>query len=249
MPDALRWALLLGALGAIAGSFLATVAIRMQRGASALDGRSRCDGCARVLRVRDLVPVLSHLALRGRCRACGMAIDRRHLAIELGCVGIGITAGAVAGPLGIAGATFGWLLLTLAAVDAADLWLPDPLVAALAITGAASAWWFPPEPLDRLIGAAVGFGALWMVGAGYLRLRGREGLGGGDPKLLGAIGLWLGWRLLAPVLLIAALVGLGVVAARHASGRAVAGTDELPFGAYLAVAAYPAWLGMIVFAP
>ena len=74
-------------------------------------------------------------------------------------------------------------------------------------------------------------------------------MGGADPKLFGAIGLWLGWRMLPPVLLLAAMIGLGVVAWRAATGRAVAADDALPFGAYLALAAYPALLLMIRFQP
>ena len=75
------------------------------------------------------------------------------------------------------------------------------------------------------------------------------GGGGGHPKLFGAIGLWLGWRMLPPVLLVAALVGLGVVLFRRLTGRAVARDDALPLGALLAAAAYPAWVVMVASVP
>ncbi len=245
MPEALAWPLALALLGAVMGSFLSTLAIRWPAG-RAMGGRSACDGCARRLTAIELVPVLGWIARRGRCRTCAAAIDPRHPSFELGCAAIGALSGVVApGPVGASGAAFGWLLLTLAAIDAAELWLPDPLVLALALLGLASAAVAPPDLAARLIGGAAGFASLWLVAAGYRAARGREGLGGGDPKLFGAIGLWLGWRLLPAVLLLAALVGLGLVLLQRWRGRTVAADDAVPFGAFLCVAAYPAWVAMV----
>ena len=244
------WPLALGGLGAIIGSFLATVAIRWPAGESALAGRSRCDGCGRVLRARDLVPLASFLWARGRARCCGAAIDPLHLKVEAAAAIVGITAGIVLPePAGIVVAAFGWLLLLIAALDATELWIPDALTGAAALGGVCAALVLPPALDERLIGGAAGFASLWAVAFGYRRLRGREGLGGADPKLFGAIGLWLGWRMLPPVLLLAALIGLGIVAFRVATGRRVAADDALPFGAYLALAAYPALLAMLWLGP
>lgn len=246
MSEAAVWAAALGVLGAIVGSFLATVAVRWPAGRSVVSGRSSCDRCGVALGTRDLVPLASWAAARGRCRACGGAIDPRHATVEAGCAAIGIAAALAApGAEGVAGAMFGWLLLTLAVLDATDFWLPDELVAGLAVSGVGSAIWFPPAAIDRLIGGVAGFAALWLIAAGYRRLRGRDGLGGGDPKLFGAIGLWLGWRMLPGVLLVAGLVGLGWVAFQRLRGRAIAADDALPLGTLLAVAAYPAWLLMV----
>uniref|UniRef100_UPI001574FAF9 prepilin peptidase n=1 Tax=Sphingomonas bacterium TaxID=1895847 RepID=UPI001574FAF9 len=151
---------------------------------------------------------------------------------------------------GVVGAVFGWLLLALAALDLAAWWLPDRLVAPLAFAGVAGGLaGFDPPLADRLIGGAGGFVLLWLVANGYRRLRGRVGLGGGDPKLFGAIGLWLGWRPLPAVLLVAALTGLGTVGFRWWRGEAVTRADALPLGALLAVAAFPAWLLMIALRP
>ena len=95
------------------------------------------------------------------------------------------------------------------------------------------------------VSGVAGFGALWAIAFAYRHFRGREGLGGGDPKLLGAIGLWLGWRMLPPVLLAASLLGLAVVLIRMLRGHTVRASDAVPLGVLLAAAAYPAWLLMV----
>lgn len=247
MADGWRWAAGLGVLGAIVGSFCATIVVRWPEGRSVRRGRSQCDACRATIGARDLVPLLSALWRRGRCRRCGAAIDPRHWQIELAALAAGAAAGlAVAGPAAIAGALFGWLLLTLAALDIAAWWLPDRLTGALAVAGLVAGFaGVEPSLGDRLIGGVAGFAGLWLVGAGYRAARGREGLGGGDPKLFGAIGLWLGWRMLPAVLLLAALTGLALVLVGMARGRAAKLDDHVPFGALLAVAAYPAWLFLL----
>lgn len=249
--SAAAWPCALGLLGAIFGSFIAALVIRWPHGRSVMRGRSACDACGRTLRPAELVPVLSFLVQRGRCRGCGARIDPTHVAIELAAVAIGLLAGwAAPGWLGVSGAIFGWLLLALAALDMAAFWLPDRLTLALAAAGlAAGAVGFEPELADRLIGGGAGYAVLAGIALAYKALRGRDGMGGGDPKLMGAIGLWLGWRMLPAVLVIASLVGLGVALFGRMTGREVARDTALPFGALLAVAAYPAWLAMIVFAP
>lgn len=244
---AILYPLALGVLGAIVGSFVAALVVRWPDGRSVMRGRSACDACERTLGARDLVPIVSALVLRGRCRTCAAPIDPRHWQIEVAAVAIGVVAGlTTATPVALAGAVFGWLLLALAALDVAALWLPDRLTGTLAVAGAASAAvGVVPDIGDRLIGGAAGFAVLWLVAAAYHRVRGVDGMGGGDPKLFGAIGLWLGWRMLPAVLLIASLVGLAVVLIARARGREVGRDTPLPFGALLAVAAYPAWIAMI----
>ena len=241
------WAAGLGILGAIVGSFVAALVLRWTADRSVIRGRSACDNCGRTLAAIDLVPVLSFLALQGRCRTCHAPIDRRHLALEVLAVTIGVVAGLTSpGPAGAAGAVFGWLLLALGALDLAAFWLPDRLTATLAAVGLASGLaGFAPNLEERLWGGIAGFGVLWLVGEGYRRFRGREGLGGGDPKLLGAIGLWLGWRMLPAVLLVASLIGLGVVMGAALRGRPMARDAALPFGVFMAAAAYPAWVAML----
>lgn len=241
-------AVMLGMLGAILGSFIAAVVIRWPQGRSVIGGRSRCDSCEATLGARDLVPLLSAVVLRGKCRHCGVAIDPLHLRIEMIAVAIGVVSGAllpgIGGPIA---ALFGWLLLAIAALDATEFWLPDELTAGLAIAGLAIGWIGIAPTLDeRLIGGAAGFASLWVIAAAYCLIRGREGLGGGDPKLLGAIGLWVGWRMLPQVVLIASLVGFGVVLFRHLTGQRVRGDTPLPFGTLLAIAAYPVEIVMLM---
>ena len=105
-------------LGAIIGSFLAAALIRWPQGRSVARGRSHCDNCGKALSPRDLVPILSWFLVRGKCRHCGAAIDRKHLAVEAGGALIGLTA-ILAHPLPAAffTAIFGWWLFLLAALD------------------------------------------------------------------------------------------------------------------------------------
>jgi leader peptidase (prepilin peptidase) / N-methyltransferase len=242
MPD-WTWPLGLGMFGLIFGSFIATVALRWPEGRSALRGRSECDSCRKSLRAHELVPLLSYALQRGRCRACGAVIHPGHLAVEIAGMLVGIAAGLVApGWEGVAGAVFGWLLLTLAALDLAAFWLPNLLTGALALTGIINGLFFDPGWIDRIAGGLIGFGLLTLVAFTYRHVRGREGLGGGDPKMFGGIGLWLGATMLAPVLLAASVTGLAVALALRIAGREMRMTSRLPLGTLLAFAAFPAWL-------
>lgn len=147
------------------------------------------------------------------------------------------------GHAGLLGAVFGWLLVTLAALDLKHFWLPDPLVLALVLVAAAgAATGLEPPPIDRAVGTIAGFGALTLIAVTYRRLRKRDGLGGGDPKLLGAIGAMLGWQDLPLVLLGASSVGLLFVAIRLMTGHKVQATDRMPLGALMALTAFPIWI-------
>jgi len=242
-PDLLYQALGL-VLGAVVGSFLATLLIRWPRGKSVITGRSRCDSCGAPLGPRDLVPLLSYAALHGRCRRCGVAIDRRHFATELAAALIGLIA-LIAHPLPLAAVTLllGLWLLLIAALDVEHHWLPDRLTLPLIPLGLVAAWAGYGPPLDeRLIGAVLGWGALFLIAAVYRRLRGREGMGGGDPKLLAALGAWVGAMQLPFVLLGAGLLGLAAALLMRLRGEPVTGSSRLPLGALMAVTAWPVWL-------
>lgn len=228
-------------LGALIGSFVATLVLRWPQGRSVIAGRSQCDACGKTLGPLELVPLLSFALLKGRCRSCGALIDRRHFGVELAAAAIGaLSLALVPGWPGLAGALFGWVLLALALLDAEHFWLPDKLTLPLLLLGLAIVG--EPSLIHRAIGAAAGFAALALIGLGYRALRGREGLGGGDPKLLAAIGAWLGWQALPFVMLAASLAGLGWAAIAAPRGRPMAAQDRLPLGTLMAMAAWPIWL-------
>ena len=214
-------AVFLALLGACWGSFAATVTDRWPAGGSILAPRSHCASCGRTLGVIDLVPLASFVLTRGRCRTCGASIPWRYPLIELGSAGLAVLAALLApGPDAFWLALLGWQLFLLAILDAEHFWLPNALTAALALTG---------------LGHALATGApQWPEAV----------LGGGDPKLLGAIGLWTGWRLLPVILLTAALIGIAVAALMVIRDRNRDGimTRRLPFGTCLALSA---WLWML----
>jgi leader peptidase (prepilin peptidase)/N-methyltransferase len=234
-------------LGAVIGSFLATLVLRWPQGQSVMRGRSQCDGCGRPLGPLELVPLASFALLGGRCRTCGARIDRRHFRIELAAGLIGaISLFASPDLVGLAGALFGWILLGLALLDLEHFWLPDALTLPLLVLGLLAGILVPEPPLvDRLIGVVAGYGMLTLIAVAYRRFRGREGLGGGDPKLLAAIGAWLGWQALPTVLLGASLVGLAIFAAAWIRGRRVDGQTRMPLGTLMALAAWPTWLASL----
>lgn len=236
---------LIGAgLGLVIGSFVATVRLRWPRGRGVLGGRSACDSCQAPLGPLELVPVLSFVVQRGRCRRCGAAIDAGHLGIELAAGLVGAVALAAHPlPLGLVTAVFGWWLLLVAILDLEHQWLPDRLTLPLAALGLAAAWaGFGPPLLERAAGAAIGWGALALIAAAYKALRKREGLGDGDPRLLGALGAWAGAWNLPVILLGAGLIGLAAVAGMRLRGLRVDGATRLPLGTLMALAAWPVWL-------
>ena len=228
-------------LGLIAGSFVALLTWRLPLG-QAPTGRSKCDNCGAPLSPAELLPVVSFLWQRGKCRHCGTGIAPRHLAIELICAAAGAAVMARwPGVDGLLLALAAWWLIALVVLDVEHFWLPDvltlPLIPlALLVPG-------PPLP-ERLWGAGLGFASLWLVGFAYRRLRGRDGLGGGDPKLLAGRGALLGAWALPLLITAAATLGLGLAGWDAVRGRAVTATTRLPFGALLAAAALLlVWLG------
>ena len=231
-------------LGAIIGSFVATLVIRWPQGRSVVSGHSHCDVCDQRLGARDLIPLFSFAIQKGRCRYCNTPINARHIYVELGCAAIGGIALALSPDLaGLAGAAFGWTLLALAMLDAEHFWLPDWLVLPLGIAGLAiGAAGIGIGLSDRVTGALAGFVSLEAIRITYRLTRGREGLGGGDPKLLGAIGAWLGWQVLPFVVLAASGIGFLWVLSKMLRGQGVSASDRIPLGTLLAVAAFAVWL-------
>jgi leader peptidase (prepilin peptidase)/N-methyltransferase len=212
--------------------------------------RSRCPACNIQIRGIHNVPVLSWLALRGRCAACKAPISIRYPLVELATA---FAFGAVAwhfgfGASALLGLVFTAYLVALTGIDVDRQLLPDVLTVPLLWIGLVASLWqaagdpVPPAALrDAVIGAAAGYGFLWLVFQLFRLATGKEGMGYGDFKLLGAIGAWLGWQMLPVVLILAAVVGATVgllLLATRRLGRGV----PIPFGPYLAGAAFIALL-------
>ncbi|WP_353216191.1 prepilin peptidase [Sandarakinorhabdus sp.] len=234
MP-ALWWPLIGGALGLIVGSFLALVTARWPPGETIL-GRSRCDHCGVTLTAAELVPLLSHLVQRGRCRHCGQAIAARHWHIELAAALIGGVLLWRYPPLAGAAAVFaGWWLLALIVLDTEHFWLPDrltlPLIPAALVLGHFIGFALFAE---RVLAAAIGFFALWALRFSYRLRTGRDGMGGGDPKLFAGIGALLGVVPLPFLLTGSAGLGLALALKDRLQGHAISATTRLPLGALLA---------------
>lgn len=233
-------------LGAVLGSFIATLVLRWPQGRSVI-GRSCCDGCNRALGPRDLVPLFSALLSRGRCRGCGVRIDPFHGRVEAAAALVGATALAIMpGMPGWLWALMGWMLLPLALLDARHFWLPDRLNLLLAVTGLLlAAPLLETSLLDRWGGALAGGLALALIAWGYRRLRGADGMGGGDPKLVAAIGAWLGWQALPLMLLLASLCGIAWTVTTQGKGDRPLALRRVPFGVFVCIAAWaavPTWM-------
>jgi leader peptidase (prepilin peptidase)/N-methyltransferase len=228
-----------------AGSFVGVLIRRLPRDRPGLWGRSACEACGHTLGVSEMVPVASFLAQRGRCRACGAPIAPSHLAVELAALAIAAIAAATgaAGWELWEGCALGWTLLALAWIDLEQFWLPDVLTLPLLVAGLLVAWAREPWTLtDRAAGAIAGYLAFRVIGRLYAALRGREGLGQGDAKLLAAAGAWLGWPALPTLVLVAALVAIAMAVAGRRRGAALTGATALPFGPALAAAFWTLWL-------
>lgn len=227
----------LAILGAIWGSFVGALCTRWPAGESVSKGRSRCDGCGQTIAAYDLVPLFSFAVLKGKCRNCGARIGIDAVVIETAALAAGIVPVFLFPPSqALAAAIFGWVLLPLIVLDIRHLWLPDPLVLALAITGILIAPLLIPEIaiLDRLWACVGAYSALELIRRAYRALRKREGMGAGDPKLLAALGVWLGWQALPMVLLLASGTGLLWALGTKLHGRS--DSNAVAFGAMLGAA-------------
>lgn len=243
IPAELAWLLPVTAAPFV-GSFVGLVAHRLPRDEPILFGRSACPSCHSQLSARDLVPLLSWLAARGRCRHCDAPLSARYPLTELAALVIAVWAASVLGGWSIlVGCLLGWALLTLALVDLREKMLPDIITLPLIAAGLIAALSLEQlDPVAHAVGAAVGLTLFLIVAATFRRLRGYEGLGGGDAKLFAAAGAWLGWQGLPSVLLIASVVALAVVVVMMAAGRRGIAREEIAFGPYLCFGFWIVWL-------
>lgn len=226
------------------GSFLSVLVVRLPAGEDVVASRSRCRSCAKTLSPLELVPLVSWVVQRGRCRGCGTRIDALYPAIEIAAAVTVLWAMTeVRGDLLWITVGLGWALLALAAMDWRSMILADVLTLPLIPAGLMVAWWIDPQSLAwHAIGAAAGFGL--MVGAAwaYRAVRGRDGLGFGDAKLMAAAGAWVGLAGIGTVLLYGAVLSLGLALLVHLRGRAMTGDTALPLGVGLAAGLWLTWL-------
>ena len=199
---------------------------------------SRCPSCGHRIRWSENIPVLSWLLLKGRCSACGTAISARYPLIEV------LTAclfALVGWRLGAQVSTLLWcgvvaVLVALAAIDWDTTVLPDALTLPLMWAGllVAAFGWLPGSSLQNaFIGAAVGYLSLWSVYWLFKLTTGKEGMGYGDFKLLAALGAWLGWQAILPIVLFASVLG-AIVGIAMKAAKTLREGRFVPFGPFLA---------------
>jgi leader peptidase (prepilin peptidase)/N-methyltransferase len=238
------------AAGPFIGSFLGVLVRRLPEGRPVAAARSCCEACGHVLRPRDLVPLASFAVQRGSCRYCGAPIARAHPAIELAAMAVAAIAACVVPAGGYPGSaplwiscTLGWWLLALGWIDAASFRLPDALTLPLILAGLAEALWLEPDAIfDRAEAAAIAAASLYMLAFLYRRLRGRDGIGLGDAKLLAAGGAWLGVAALPWVMIAGASLALGYALILRLRGVRLNGATKIQFGPFLAASIWIAWL-------
>lgn len=203
--------------------------------------RSRCPHCGHAIAWYENIPVLSWLALRGKCRSCQQRISWRYPVVEIA------TAALFAwciqrwgfSPAGWAWCGFGAALLTLALIDWDTTYLPDSITLPLLWAGllASALGWIELHLNDAVWGAAAGYLSLWSIYWGFKLITGKEGMGYGDFKLYAALGAWMGWQALVPMILLASVCGavIGIVMKLRSNLRE---GGYIPFGPFLAAAGF-----------
>jgi leader peptidase (prepilin peptidase)/N-methyltransferase len=175
--------------------------------------RSACPKCGALITALQNIPVVSWLALKGRCAGCKAPISGRYPVVEL--LGGALAAAAVwhfgATPQGLAACGFLWALLALTMIDFDTQLLPDGITLPLLWAGLIVNLRGTFTPLgDAVIGAVAGYLSLWTIYWIFKLIRGKEGMGYGDFKLLAALGAWLGWQLLPVIVLLSSVVGAAI---------------------------------------
>lgn len=226
------------------GSFIGVVIVRLPQGRPIAFSRSACEHCSHTLGFYDLIPVLSWALGRARCRHCGAHLSAFYPLVELAALAVAVWALPVTPGWVLPATVFlGWTLLALALIDWRTQTLPDVLTLPLAIAGLAVAYWLDRAAFaDHALGAAGGFAAFVGIAFLYRTIRGREGLGFGDAKLMAALGAWISWPGLPSAVLYGGAAGLAFVLAASLAGRRVTMLDRLPFGTFLALGGWLVWL-------
>jgi leader peptidase (prepilin peptidase) / N-methyltransferase len=199
--------------------------------------RSRCPSCSHQITWYENVPLLSYLKLGGKCSACKAPISMRYPAVE---VATALLFAACGWRFGAQPQVLLWCglvatLVALALIDVDTQYLPDDLTLPLLWAGIVSAGlgWLPIKLGASVGGAVAGYLSLWLVFHAYRLIRGKEGMGAGDFKLLAALGAWLGWQLIPSIILLSSAVG-AVVGIALVVGKKHDRDVPIPFGPYLA---------------
>jgi leader peptidase (prepilin peptidase) / N-methyltransferase len=225
-------------MGALIGSFLNVCIFRLPLRKDIALSRSACARCQRQLAWYENVPVISYLALRGRCRTCRQPISIRYPIIELVTAALFAWSTWYFGPsvLLVSRLVFGCALIVLFAIDLEHHLLPNVITLPGIVVGFLFSFLTAPGWPSSLIGIVVGGGVLWAIAEGYYRLRHEEGLGMGDVKMLAMIGAFLGWQLTLVTLMMASVagsvVGVGMIVSQRGGLK-----YALPFGTFLALGA------------
>ncbi len=235
--------LLVGIFGLLIGSFLNVVIYRLPRGQSIVTPPSSCPGCGARLRAIDNVPVLSWLALGGRCYRCKAAISVQYPIVEAvtGLLFLLVAWLTPVGPPLLARLLLVTILIVLFGIDLHHQILPNVITLPGIGVGFLFSLVAPPGWRDSLIGILLGGGILYGIAAAYYAVRREEGLGMGDVKMLAMIGAFLGWKAVLVTLILSsfagALVGVALIAFSRGTMRLA-----LPFGTFLALGALAAML-------
>jgi leader peptidase (prepilin peptidase)/N-methyltransferase len=241
VADALVPAAIAALFGALIGSFLNVCIVRLPAEQSVVTPRSRCPKCGKPVEWRDNIPVLSWLLLRGKCRGCAEPISILYPLVELS---VALLWGWMAWRSGftleaLKGALFGTLLIGIALTDAREYIIPNEftwggLIIGLLLSAAGGGH----AVLLALIGAAVGFGILWLVGAVGTWAFKEEAMGGGDIKMMAMVGAFVGWQGVLLTIFLGALAGTVIFLPLTLMGR----KKLVPFGVFLAIGAAVTYL-------
>jgi len=237
-------AVLLFGLGLVVGSFLNVCIYRLPREESLAWPASHCTTCNRTLRWYENVPVFSWAFLRGRCRTCRSRISTRYPIVELttgalflaGYYAFGLT------PLLAVRLLFACAMVVLFAIDLEHQILPNEITLPGIVIGFLFSVALPPGWRSSLIGLLVGGLFPFLIAEAYLRIRGREGMGMGDFKMLAMVGAFLGWPLVWITLILACILGVVIGGGALLISRRGLAT-RIPFGTFIAVAALVAAFG------
>ena len=202
--------------------------------------RSKCPTCKAPIKAKHNIPIISYVLLGGKCASCSAKIPFRYPLVELAAGLIVVIAIMLTQPLS-AGAfvsAYFLTLLTLGVIDFETGYLPDALTLPLIMLGVVANGLYEFVSIAAsLFGAVFGYVSFWMVNLVYRALKGHDGLGMGDAKLLAAIGAWGGWMVLAPTILMASLSALVVVGFAAIQQRSISATTMIRFGPFLSFAA------------